>query len=369
MEFRWLGRMSSILLGIASLFIQNVSGYAQKEAPLLVLADTVYNLGNIAEEKGPVRAVLSFSNQGSLPLIITQVTTDCGCTTSSYTQEVIPPGGQGRVEVQYNPIGRPGPFVRTVRIHSNADNVVKAVIKGVVTTLGGATARKYSHEIGPLKVSGRNLSFSVVTPTKQTPMRLQLYNLSSQSLRIRFLKVPSFLTLDKRELVLSPQEPEELEVVPKLTASARSKIYEGSLEIEVIDEKNGKEKGKVFLTMPFLKAVPQQEDKVARLKLNTYHDLGVAERTSTYKGRVQLENEGEKVLLVYGAISENDILKISSFNTQIKPGKSGNIAYTIDMSKVSEGEVFATNIVLLVNDPTAPLRKIKVQIQALNKKI
>lgn len=356
------------IVGLFLLWGQVTSLYAQKEAPLLVLTDSVYNFGNIAEERGMVTATFSFTNQGTLPLVITQVTTDCGCTTSSYTQEAVAPGKQGSVQVVYNPVGRPGPFVRTVRIYSNANRVAKAVVKGIVTQLGRGSSKKYSHSIGELKLSSEEIFFSVTTERNQTPIRLQLLNTAPENLRVKVVKAPSFLSFDKKEFVLSSKEPEELEITPKMPETKRSNIYRGDIVIEVLDQNNVESKGSVRVTMPFLQRSSLPTEKSPKLELNTYHDLGVIEPGASFKGFVELDNVGEGDLLVYGVISGDDALKINSFDSKIKASKKGRINYTIDTQKMGGGREFATNVSLLVNDPSAPLRKVRVQIRTLNTK-
>ncbi|WP_025843065.1 DUF1573 domain-containing protein [Porphyromonas gingivicanis] len=342
------------------------ASYAQKQNPVLVLTDTVHNFGNIAEEKGLVTATFSFINEGTIPLIITQVTTDCGCTTSSYTQEAIAPGKKGSVQVVYNPAGRPGPFVRTVRIYSNANKVAKALVKGVVTTLGGANSKKYTHSIGELQLGNKELYFSIITDKKRIPLRLEVQNSSLQPLRVKIVKAPSFLSFDKKEFLLASKEPDEIEITPKMPTTKRSALYQGDVVVEVSDLNNVKRRGSVRVTMPFLQSSDLALEKSPKLNLNTYQDLGVVEPGISYKGFVELENEGEKELFVYGVVSENEVVKINSFDSKIKSGKKGRIAYTIETRKIGSGKEFSTNISLLVNDPSAPLRKVKVLIRTLN---
>ena len=103
--------------GAYSLWAQGVMGEA---IPAITFADSVHNFGLVAEEKGPVGCIFSFTNTGNAPLVITNATADCGCTTPSYTRETVEPGAKGEVRVSYNPEGRPGTFVKKVRIYSNA---------------------------------------------------------------------------------------------------------------------------------------------------------------------------------------------------------------------------------------------------------
>lgn len=363
-------RLSVLWVLLYTLFIGGCASLsAQEPAPKLVLTDSVHNFGFIAEEKGAVSCTFSFTNEGDLPLIITQVTTDCGCTTSSYTQEVIEPGAKGSVQVSYNPAGRPGTFVKNVRIYSNSgEEPVKALIKGTVTTLGGVDARQYSYEVGPLKVSNKSLSFPIITLDNEFPIRLVVNNPTQESLRVK-LKTPSFAQTSKTEFSLAPQEPEELFITPAVTATLAPKIYREPMEIEVFVGNKRVGKGEVMLTMPFLNPVPIASEDSPRLDLNTYVDLGVGEPREVYVASIELKNTGSAPLRVYGASTDSKALDLKVSQKVILPNRVGHILYSLDMKEVTKdgGELSAT-VSILVNDPMAPLRKVKIIIRSRKKK-
>jgi hypothetical protein len=66
-------------------------------------------------------------------LVINRVQASCGCTTPTWTKEPIEPGKSGSIVVTYNPLGRPGIFVKTITVYSNAtDEQTVLIIKGDV---------------------------------------------------------------------------------------------------------------------------------------------------------------------------------------------------------------------------------------------
>jgi len=78
-----------------------------------------WDFGTIKE--GPVAEhVFEFKNTGKEPLIITNASASCGCTTPEWPKEPILPGKTGKLTVRYNTQGRVAPFTKDVYIQSNA---------------------------------------------------------------------------------------------------------------------------------------------------------------------------------------------------------------------------------------------------------
>jgi len=73
-----------------------------------------------------------FVNTGKNPLIISNVSTSCGCTTPSYNREPVQSKERGKILVKYDS-SRIGSFSKTITVYSNAENSpVVLSIKGTV---------------------------------------------------------------------------------------------------------------------------------------------------------------------------------------------------------------------------------------------
>jgi hypothetical protein len=80
----------------------------------------------------PATYEFSFKNTGKSPLIITNASASCGCTTPDWTREPIKPGKTGTVKATYN-AASPGSFTKSVTVVSNAKNsTVILYLKGDV---------------------------------------------------------------------------------------------------------------------------------------------------------------------------------------------------------------------------------------------
>jgi hypothetical protein len=69
--------------------------------------DSVFMFGNI-NDGDVVQHTFRFTNVGKGPLTIASVSASCGCTTPEWTEEVIPPGGEGKVVATFDSKGRGG---------------------------------------------------------------------------------------------------------------------------------------------------------------------------------------------------------------------------------------------------------------------
>ncbi len=100
------------------------------DAPAITFAEQTWDYGNIPVGI-PATHVFEFTNSGSAPLLVSQATASCGCTTPEWTKEPVKPTKKGNVAVTYN-AAREGSFMKTVTVLSNTGEPVYLTIKGNV---------------------------------------------------------------------------------------------------------------------------------------------------------------------------------------------------------------------------------------------
>jgi hypothetical protein len=92
--------------------------------------ESLHDFGTIQE--GPTADYeFEFTNTGKEPIVISNVSASCGCTTPSYSKDPVLPGKKGKVKAVYNTQGRVAPFTKTISITSNA-GIKVLTIKGEV---------------------------------------------------------------------------------------------------------------------------------------------------------------------------------------------------------------------------------------------
>lgn len=118
-------------------FLLVLVGFAQAQQPkqgaVITAKESEHDFGVIKEANGKVSHTFVIKNTGTAPLVLTRVVAACGCTTPEYSTEPIAPGKEGKILVTFNPLGRPGPFVKTIAVYSNGkDGSYTLRIKGLV---------------------------------------------------------------------------------------------------------------------------------------------------------------------------------------------------------------------------------------------
>jgi hypothetical protein len=99
----------------------------------ITIDKTVHDFGTIKENGGNVSATFKITNNTKAPVLLAHVSASCGCTVPTWTKDPIEPGKTGEVTATFNPIGRPGPFEKTITIITNGNPVrITAKIKGTV---------------------------------------------------------------------------------------------------------------------------------------------------------------------------------------------------------------------------------------------
>lgn len=92
---------------------------------------TTHNFGKIQQGK-PVSHEFTFTNDGSSPLVISNVKGSCGCTVTNYTKEPIAPGKTGMVKATFNAAAA-GSFNKSIRVTANVEGATETLyIKGEV---------------------------------------------------------------------------------------------------------------------------------------------------------------------------------------------------------------------------------------------
>lgn len=115
---------------ITILFIGLISFSVNAQAKIEFKSDTI-DYGTVEKGSNGVR-VFEFTNTGNEPLIISKVSSSCGCTIPKKPKDPILPGKTGEIEVKYD-TNRVNPIRKTITVISNAETPTIALkIKGEV---------------------------------------------------------------------------------------------------------------------------------------------------------------------------------------------------------------------------------------------
>ena len=119
------------LIAIVLVGMFSISAFAQEKVAKIEFKYDVIDYGTIEKRADGLR-VFEFTNTGTAPLIISRVTSTCGCTVPKKPERPILPGEKGEIEVKYD-TQLVNPIRKTITVLSNADRPTVALkIKGEV---------------------------------------------------------------------------------------------------------------------------------------------------------------------------------------------------------------------------------------------
>jgi archaellum component FlaG (FlaF/FlaG flagellin family) len=356
------------------LLLTGSAAYAQKGA--IIGSDTqTYDFGFIAEADGLATHSFTIKNTGSATLVINRITASCGCTQPEWSKAPIAPGSTGEVKISYDPKGRPGPFYKSITIHSNAGNerltlYVKGTVKNRTIEL---PAIIYPYSMGNLKLQTKNIQYSRIYPGEALEEIIRTKNEGNAPLIIHHSKVPDYLTIEISPDTLKPEETGEISITfhtGKVKKMGRISSY-----LPLTVESDGKKKnGLIHVAANIInnysrisasekaKAPAAQFSqtlldfgKLPEKSGNIISFIGIGGKESE---SLTITNTGQSPLLIYSITCDNELVEISGGKKELKTGASSTYKISIRPKDIkTKLEAF---IHIVSNDPNGPVRLIKV---------
>ncbi|KJD33550.1 hypothetical protein PK35_06820 [Tamlana nanhaiensis] len=116
---------------LITIFFVGLFGFAVNAQAKIEFKTETIDYGTIEKGSNGVR-VFEFTNTGNEPLVISKVSSSCGCTIPKKPKDPILPGKTGEIEVKYD-TNRVNPIRKTITVQSNAETPTVALkIKGEV---------------------------------------------------------------------------------------------------------------------------------------------------------------------------------------------------------------------------------------------
>jgi uncharacterized protein DUF1573 len=98
---------------------------AQETAAKIEFKTETIDYGVIEKGSDGIR-VFEFTNTGNAPLIISKVSSSCGCTIPNWSKDPVLPGKTGEIQVKYD-TNRVNPIRKAITVISNADTPTKVL--------------------------------------------------------------------------------------------------------------------------------------------------------------------------------------------------------------------------------------------------
>ena len=134
------------------------SGLSVFAQPKASFDKTMHEFGTILW-KNPVTATFKITNKAYKPLVISNVTTSCGCTVTDWTKSPILPGKTGEVSSTFDAkaLGR---FRKSIGVYCNAsDKPVYLSFRGEVTADPKNYTFTHPYQIGAIRLNKEEIEF------------------------------------------------------------------------------------------------------------------------------------------------------------------------------------------------------------------
>lgn len=318
-----------------------------------------YNFGSFKEANGNVTGSVKLVNHGSKATFINRVRPSCGCTGASYTHSMIEPGDTATVSFTYNPVGRPGPFDKTVKVYMGPDNDL-TVIRIMGTVIGAPTTLKtnFPVECGPLRLENTLIPAGEIKRGHSRHLFLNVYNQGEKAITPTWQTDAKALTVE-----LTPREiaPGDLGTFSFYLRTAEEP-NDGPYDYPVVISADGEGSEEVTVTVsvvivPDTRAIPldQLESAPQAFLLPEFVDLGEKIDNNDIEFEFSVLNEGKSPLDVSKVYCRQEDIDITRVPSTVKEGEKGLVKGKLRASKIPEGP-FRLKVEVLTNDPLHPIR-------------
>jgi hypothetical protein len=341
---------------------------------LIRFENDTHDFGEVEESDEKIRHTFKFRNTANEPVKLVFVKPSCGCTTSEYTTELIPPGGEGFILAEYETKARPGAFDKDINVRvtpaSNLDDAgterdravtqtLKLRIKGQVNGNFDALS-PYAFALGDLKATSDNLTFGRITSKETSTVVVSVQNPTNQLIQLLGLEPNPYVTLTFDNPVLQPGAQANLTFV---FHGEKVKDYgeiSGGLRVKT---SLGTPKDSIYFTAlvveDFSHLTEAQRAAAPKLEINDRRIvLGNVPSGTRIERVLTITNKGKQPLIIRKALVANSLLTVTLPKAPIAPGKSAEVKVVLNTQDVQGG--FFDSINLLTNDPENALLRISV---------
>ena len=165
------------------------------------------DFGVIYETDSPVVTEYGFVNVTDKPVLVTRITTNCGCTTVQMDDSLVAPGEKGVVKVLFNPRRRSGTVDTNTFVYtslSGSEPVAKLTLLGNVIDND-----EWNHlpcRMGALKLKRKEVTFEPIKPGTTPQQRIPCANVGTVPLVLSAKLLPQFVSFSTQPAEIAPGE-------------------------------------------------------------------------------------------------------------------------------------------------------------------
>lgn len=318
--------------------------------------------------KHPAKAVFTITNKGNKPLVISNVTTSCGCTVADWTKTPIAPGASGEVSSTFDAkaLGR---FQKTIGIYSNAsDRPIYLTVRGEVTADPKNYTVTHPYQIGSIRIDKESLEFDDAYKGDKLEMELLVANTSEKVYTPVLMHLPPYLSAEAVPEKLGRGRTGKIRItldtekLPKFGLTTAT-VYLSRFMGDKVGEENAIPVSAVLL--PDFSRLSQQQrlnPPVVELSATELTMPSLAENEKKVQ-TIVVKNTGKRDLEITDLQVFNSALGVHLKKRVLKPGTSTKMkitAYGKHLKRVKG----TPRVLMITNDPNCPKVIIKVNVTA-----
>jgi len=351
---------TSILLWTATCLV----GYAQPKA---TFDRNVCDLG-VVLWKHPATATFKVKNDGDKPLVISNVTTSCGCTVANWTKTPIAPGAMGEVTSTFDAKAL-GHFNKSVGVYCNASaRPIYLTLRGEVSADPKNYTLTHPYEIGTIRLDKDAIEFDDAYKGDKPTMEILVANTSDKVYTPVLMHLPPYL-----EAVATPERigkkatgkikvTLDTDKLPKFGLTTAT-VYLSRFPGDKVSEENAIPVSAILL--PDFSTMSQQQRlnppavQLSSLEISLPPLAEKDKKTQT----VIVKNVGKSNLEITDLQVFNPALGVQLKTRVLKPGESTKMKITA-YGKYLKRAKGTPRVLMITNDPNCPKIIVKVNVSS-----
>ncbi len=355
--------MKRFWIFVVGLFLLFDTVTAASQKSVLQFTKMVWNFGTIQEKDGPVSCRFDFVNTGKTPIVIEKVTVGCGCTTPKFSKEPVRPGAKGSITVTYNPKDRPGAFRKEITVRSTGGGEDVLSVTGDVVPSPKTTADRYPVSVGALSLSTTSVNLGYVARGKSKSRAIEYFNGTNRPVEVQLVcrtPRPSFTALPASVRIAAGDQG-AVTLRYDFTASDVWGMQSDTVDLWI--------DGQLVDTYLVASSVATDDfsemtaDEIAAAPKAVfsaqYYNFGNLKAGNELRRSFTLKNEGKQPLIIRDMKLGPRMSTTLDPDREIAAGETVTFEVMMDTKDAGTGKMM-DRIVLIVNDPTRPLRELRL---------
>lgn len=325
--------------------------------------ELIYDFGELKEVDGEVSHSFEYTNTGSIPFVLYNTTTSCGCTTSDYDSSPMRGGESRTLKVVFDPTNQPGRVEKTIYVRGNiANGVVALKIRAQVEPRPRGVQDDYPVELSDgVRVEDIVLEVGQRANSLRSQATLGVVNNSKKSAKVTIgggFTFPEWVSIE----VLKPEleAGESTEILVSIDPSQSQEMLWGAKGFVIPILVNSRAQynnptGRVTFVEDFTGATTGSDAPRARAN-NAFYHFSTVELGASLKHCFEIENTGKGTLYIRYA-DHSPRVKSTIEQEEIAGGETAKLCIELDSSsKGGKSEI----IRVITSDPIRPVIELRV---------